>query len=69
MARSEPFLVWTAQDRKLLLEYEHPGPIYEIAWHPNATQVAVCGRAEDVACVSFDPTRAGKARKAAAAAA
>lgn len=41
------------QERKLVMEYEHAGPIYEIAWHPDGTQLAVCGRTEDVACVGF----------------
>lgn len=36
-----------------MMEYEHAGPIYEIAWHPDGTQLAVCGRTEDVACVGF----------------
>ena len=43
------------QDRKLVLEYEHLGPIYELAWHPKATQLAVCRRAEDVGVVGFEP--------------
>ncbi|KAL8278318.1 hypothetical protein RQP46_009210 [Phenoliferia psychrophenolica] len=48
--------VWNVKERRLVLEYTHGGPIYEVAWSPAGTQLAVCGRTEDVAVVSFDPT-------------
>ncbi|KAK4056563.1 hypothetical protein OIO90_002411 [Microbotryomycetes sp. JL221] len=50
--------VWRVKDNKLVLEYEHSGPIYELTWHPNGNQLAVCGRTEDVACVGFDASSA-----------
>ncbi|KAM0788735.1 hypothetical protein ACM66B_002827 [Microbotryomycetes sp. NB124-2] len=53
--------IWRVKDRKLVMEYEHSGPIYELAWHPNGTQLAVCGRTEDVACVGFDLASADQA--------
>lgn len=31
-----------------------PAPIYELAWHPAGTHLAICGQTEDVACVSFE---------------
>lgn len=34
------------------MEYESEGPVYELAWHPTASVIAVCGRTEDVAVVS-----------------
>lgn len=39
---------------ELSLEYEHPGPIYEICWHPTRDQIAVCGKWEGVNVVNFD---------------
>lgn len=39
---------------ELALEYEHPGPIYEICWHPTRDQVAVCGKYECVNVVNLD---------------
>jgi uncharacterized protein with WD repeat len=42
------------QEKKLVLEYTHAGPIYEVAWHPDGQQLVVCGRTEDVACVAFE---------------
>lgn len=39
---------------KLALEYEHPGPIYEICWHPTRNQIAVCGKYESVNVVNLD---------------
>lgn len=41
-------------DIELSLEYEHPGPIYEICWHPTRGQIAVCGKYEGVNVVNFD---------------
>ena len=41
-----------------MLEYTNSGPIYEVAWNPAGTQLAVCGRTEDVAVVAFDPAAA-----------
>lgn len=38
---------------ELVLEYEHPGPIYEICWHPTRSQIAVCGKHETVNVVNF----------------
>jgi WD40 repeat protein len=38
---------------ELMLEYEHPGPIYEICWHPSRDQIAVCGKYESVNVVNF----------------
>lgn len=46
------------QERRLVLEYTNSGPIYEVAWNPAGTQLAVCGRTEDVAVVAFDPAAA-----------
>lgn len=40
------------QEKKLLMEYDSEGPVYELAWHPTASVIAVCGRTEDVAVVS-----------------
>ena len=42
------------QDFKLLLEYEHSGPVYELAWHPSRAQLAICGRSEDVGVVTVE---------------
>lgn len=39
---------------QLAVEYEHPGPIYEICWHPTRNQVAVCGKYESVNVVNLD---------------
>ena len=46
---------WLEQERRLVLEYTNSAPIYEVAWNPAGTQLAVCGRTEDVAVVAFDP--------------
>lgn len=43
-----------ASKLELALEYEHPGPIYEICWHPTRDQIAVCGKYEGVNVVNFD---------------
>lgn len=45
--------VWSVKDFKLVVEYEHAGPIYELSWHPSKSQVAICGRHEDVAVVTI----------------
>lgn len=39
------------QDCKLVMEYTHSGPIYELAFQKN--RIAVCGRTEDVAVISL----------------
>lgn len=44
-------LVGCEQDYKLVMEYTHSGPIYELAFQKS--RIAVCGRTEDVAVVSL----------------
>ncbi|GAA6037802.1 hypothetical protein JCM8097_005045 [Rhodosporidiobolus ruineniae] len=52
--------VWSVQDRTLALEYNHASPIYELAWHPHGTQIAVTGQSANVAVVAFDGKAMGK---------
>lgn len=37
-----------------MLEYEHSGPIHELAWQSSGKQLAVCGKSIDVGIVDFD---------------
>ncbi|GAA99006.1 uncharacterized protein L969DRAFT_91847 [Mixia osmundae IAM 14324] len=37
--------IWRVADGKLLMDFQHEGPIYEIAWHPARPQIAVGGLA------------------------
>ncbi|KAM0746583.1 WD40 repeat-like protein [Meredithblackwellia eburnea MCA 4105] len=46
--------VWNVKERQLALEYTSSKPIYEVAWNPAGTQLAVCGKTDDVAVVPFD---------------
>ncbi|GAA5886682.1 hypothetical protein JCM5296_005369 [Sporobolomyces johnsonii] len=48
--------VWRIKDRALVVEYHNAAPVYELTWHPHGTQLAVCGHAEDVAVIPFDPS-------------
>ncbi|POY73603.1 hypothetical protein BMF94_3136 [Rhodotorula taiwanensis] len=50
--------VYRVEDRTLLTEYTHTGPIYEITWHPHGQQIAVCGQSLIVGVVGFEPVKA-----------
>ncbi|GAA5987051.1 hypothetical protein JCM10908_001006 [Rhodotorula pacifica] len=50
--------IYRVEDRALVTEYKHTGPIYEITWHPHGQQIAVCGQSDIVGVVGFEPGKA-----------
>lgn len=50
--------IYRVEDRALVTEYKHSGPIYEITWHPHGQQIAVCGQSDIVGVVGFEPSKA-----------
>ncbi|GAA5878511.1 hypothetical protein JCM3774_000093 [Rhodotorula dairenensis] len=50
--------IYRVEDRTLVTEYKHSGPIYEITWHPHGQQIAVCGQSDIVGVVGFEPSKA-----------
>lgn len=43
--------VWDVGARKLVMEYEHSGPVYELAWQAGGRRIAACGEGGEVAVV------------------